>query len=160
VDELEIATLGPDDWEVFRSVRLRALQDAPAAFGSRYDDWVAAPESRWRDRLSNVPLNVVARRGSEPVGMASGVYDGADEAELISMWVDPTVRGAGVAAALIAAVVQWAAEAGRTTYLMVRSDNARAIAAYSRAGFVDLGIPPDRDPDEPPENKMVHAPTR
>jgi ribosomal protein S18 acetylase RimI-like enzyme len=160
VDELEIATLGPDDWEVFRSVRLRALQDAPAAFGSRYDDWVAAPESRWRDRLSNVPLNVVARRGGEPVGMASGVCDGADEAELISMWVDPTVRGAGVAAALIDAVVQWAAEAGRTTYLMVRSDNARAIAAYSRAGFVDLGIPPDRDPDEPPENKMVHAPTR
>jgi ribosomal protein S18 acetylase RimI-like enzyme len=160
VDELEIATLGPDDWEVFRSVRLRALQDAPAAFGSRYDDWVAAPESRWRDRLSNVPLNMVARRGGEPVGMASGVCDGADEAELISMWVDPTVRGAGVAAALIDAVVQWAAEAGRTTYLMVRSDNARAIAAYSRAGFVDLGIPPDRDPDEPPENKMVHAPTR
>jgi ribosomal protein S18 acetylase RimI-like enzyme len=40
---------------------------------------------------------------------------------------------------------------------MVRSDNARAISAYTRAGFVDLGIPPDRDPDEPPENKMVHT---
>jgi ribosomal protein S18 acetylase RimI-like enzyme len=160
VDELEIANVGPDDWEVFRSVRLRALQDAPAAFGSRYDDWVAAPESRWRDRLSSVPLNLVARRGGEPVGMASGVYDGADEAELISMWVDPTVRGAGVAGALIDAVVRWAAETGRTTYLMVRSDNARAIAAYGRAGFVDLGIPPGRDPDQPPENKMVHAPTR
>ena len=160
MDELEIAILGPDDWELFRSVRLRALHDAPAAFGSRYEDWVAAPESRWRDRLANVPLNLVARRGDEPVGMASGVYDGDDEAELISMWVDPTVRGAGVAAALIDAVVHWAAEASRTTYLMVRSDNARAIAAYSRAGFVDLGIPPDRDPDEPPENKMVHPPTR
>ena len=160
MDELEIALVGPDDWELFRSVRLRALQDAPAAFGSRYDDWVAAPESRWRDRLVSVPLNLVARRGGEPVGMASGVYDGDDEAELISMWVDPTVRGAGVAPALIDAVVRWAAEAGRTTYLMVRSDNARAIAAYTRAGFVDRGIPPDRDPDEPPENKMTHAPTR
>jgi ribosomal protein S18 acetylase RimI-like enzyme len=160
VDEPEIATVGPDEWEVFRSVRLRALQDAPAAFGSRYDDWLDAPESRWRDRLSSVPLNLVARRGGEPVGMASGVCDGADEAELISMWVDPTVRGAGVAGALIDAVVRWAAETGRTTYLMVRSDNARAIAAYGRAGFVDLGIPPGRDPDQPPENKMVHAPTR
>jgi ribosomal protein S18 acetylase RimI-like enzyme len=72
------------------------------------------------------------------------------------MWVDPAARGSGVAAALARAVVEWATAAGRTTYLMVRSDNARAMAAYVRAGFVDLGIPADRDPDEPPENRMVH----
>jgi RimJ/RimL family protein N-acetyltransferase len=41
---------------------------------------------------------------------------------------------------------------------MVRSDNHRAVAAYAKAGFVDLGVPPDRDPDLPPENKMVPAP--
>ena len=157
MDELEIASLEPGDWELFREVRLRALRDAPAAFGSRYDDWVDAPESRWRDRVANVPLNVVARRGGTPVGMASGVYDGHGQAELISMWVDPGARGSGVFQALVDAVVGWARAAGRTTYLMVRSDNARAISAYTRAGFVDLGIPPDRDPDEPPENKMVHT---
>jgi ribosomal protein S18 acetylase RimI-like enzyme len=159
VDELEIAIVGPEEWQLFRALRLRALREAPYAFGSRYDDWVEAPESRWRDRLANVPLNVAARRDGELVGMASGVYDGEDQAELISMWVDPAARGCGVAAGLVAAVVAWATAAGRTTYLMVRSDNARAIAAYTRAGFVDLGIPPDRDPDEPPENKMIHRPT-
>ena len=156
--DVEILRLGPEEWEIFRDLRLRALREAPYAFGSRYDDWVDAPESRWRDRLANVPLNLVARRDGEPLGMASGVLDGVDEAELISMWVDPAARGSGVAAALVGAVVEWAAGAGRTTYLMVRSDNARAISAYARAGFVDLGIPPDRDPDEPPENKMVAAP--
>ena len=156
MDEVEIATLGPSDWALFREVRLRALLDAPSAFGSRHDDWVRAPESRWRDRLANVPLNLVALRRGTPVGMASGVYDGDEQAELISMWVDPAARGSGVFAALVEAVVQWAARSGRSTYLMVRSDNARAIAAYARAGFVDLGLPPDRDPDEPPENKMVH----
>ncbi len=154
--DVEILRLGPDEWEAFRDLRLRALREAPYAFGSRYDDWVQAPDSRWRDRLANVPLNVVARRDGALVGMASGVLDGEDEVELISMWVDPVARGCGVAAALVGAVVQWASVAGRTTYLMVRSDNARAIAAYARCGFVDLGVPPDRDPDEPPENKMVH----
>jgi ribosomal protein S18 acetylase RimI-like enzyme len=158
VDELEIATVGPEEWQLFREVRLRALREAPYAFGSRYDDWVQAPESRWRERLAGVPLNLVAWNEGSPVGMASGVYDGEDRAELISMWVDPAARGCGVAAALVAAVVEWATAAGRTTYLMVRTDNAHAIAAYTRAGFVDLGIPPDRDPDEPPENKMVHRP--
>jgi ribosomal protein S18 acetylase RimI-like enzyme len=159
VDELEIAIVGPEEWQLFRALRLRALREAPYAFGSRYDDWVEAPESRWRDRLANVPLNLAARRDGELVGMASGVYDGEDQVELISMWVDPAARGCRVAAGLVAAVVDWATAAGRTTYLMVRSDNARAIAAYTRAGFVDLGIPPDRDPDEPPENKMIHRRT-
>jgi ribosomal protein S18 acetylase RimI-like enzyme len=103
-----------------------------------------------------VPLNLVARRGAALVGMASGFFDDEDGAELISMWVDPAVRGSGVGAALVGAVVAWAAAAGRPTYLMVRSDNARAIAAYARAGFVDLGIPSGQSPDEPPENRMVH----
>jgi ribosomal protein S18 acetylase RimI-like enzyme len=152
---VEIIELDADDWPVFRDVRLRALGDAPEAFGSRLADWEDAPEERWRARLDAVELNVVARRGGEFVGMASGAVDG-DDVELISMWVDPALRGQGVAAALCAAVVSWAKDAGRPTYLMVRSDNARAIAAYERAGFVDLGVPEGHA--GPPENRMVHRP--
>ena len=146
---MEILRIGPDEWEVFRELRLRALREASYAFGSRYDDWAEAPETSWRDRLANVPLNLVARMDGELVGMASGVVEDEDGAELISMWVDPAARGSGVAAALIEAVVEWARSAGRATYLMVRSENGRAIAAYARAGFVDLGIPTG-------QNRMVH----
>ena len=156
--DVEIQRIGPDEWEVFRDLRLRALREAPYAFGSRYADWAQAPEERWRDRLANVPLNLVARMGGELVGMASGVVED-DRAELISMWVDPVARGSGVADALIEAVVAWARTGGRSTYLMVRSENARAISAYARAGFVDLGIPRGQDPNEPPENRMVHEMT-
>ena len=157
--DMEILRIGPDQWQLFRELRLRALREAPYAFGSRYDDWVDAPESRWRERLTGVPLNLVARRGDELLGMASGSLNGDDEAWLISMWVDPAARGTGAFAALVEAVVEWASAAGRSTCLMVRSDNARAIAAYARAGFVDLGIPPGQDPSEPPENRMVHTMT-
>jgi ribosomal protein S18 acetylase RimI-like enzyme len=152
---VEIVELSSDDWAVFRDLRLRALAEAPEAFGSRLADWADAPEERWRARLEAVELNLVARRGAQHLGMASGSLDG-DAVELTSMWVDPQVRGQGVAGALCAAVVGWAHDAGRTTYLMVRSDNARAIAAYERAGFVDLGVPDDHD--GPPENRMVHRP--
>ena len=147
--------IGPEDWREFREVRLRALADAPAAFGSRYDDWAAAPEDRWRDRLASVPYNVVARHDGRAVGMASGTY-ADDGAELISMWVAPEMRGSGIAAELIRAVVGWAGEHGRPLFLMVRSDNARAIAAYQRAGFVDRGVPPDWPADRPRENRMEH----
>ena len=149
----DIVRLTPEDWAVFRDLRLRALADAPGAFGSRLDEWVDAPESAWRSRLENVALNLVASRDGAAVGMASGALDG-DDASLISMWVDPAARGTGAARALIDAVVGWARGLDRTTYLMVRSDNPRAIAAYERAGFVDLGVPDDHD--GPPEHRMVH----
>lgn len=150
----EIAELGPEDWREFRTLRLQALADAPAAFGSRHADWAEAPEDRWRARLTEVPLNLVARVGGRPVGMASGVVVGG-EVELISMYVAPPARGTGLAQALAERVVGWGAAQGLGTFLMVRSDNSTAIAAYARAGFSDEGVPHDWPDDEPPENRMV-----
>ncbi|WP_330475587.1 GNAT family N-acetyltransferase [Terrabacter sp. C0L_2] len=151
---MEITRIGPDDWERFREVRLASLADAPAAFGSRHEDWVDAPVERWRDRLTQVPLNLVAQESGRDVGVVSGQPDGDDWVELISMWVAPEARGTGTAAQLIGAVVDWAAAQDRRTCLMVRSDNVRARTAYERAGFVDVGVPEDWPADEPPENRM------
>jgi GNAT superfamily N-acetyltransferase len=157
--EHELVRVGPDDWEAFRDVRLRSLADAPGAFLSRYDDWVRAPEQQWRSRLSDVPFTLLARdRDGAAIGVVSGVREGEDAVQLVSMWVAPVARGTGVAAALIDAVVEWAAEQQRSAYLMVRSDNARAISAYVRAGFVDRGVPDDWPSDQPAENRMEHRP--
>ena len=154
---MKIVRIGPDQWEWFREVRLASLADSPAAFVSRHEDWVDAPEDRWRSRLRDVQLTLLAREGDRVVGVASGALQGDDAVELISMWVSPEARRSGVARSLIDAVVGWADALGRTTHLMVRSDNARAIAAYSRAGFVDRGVPDDWPVDEAPENRMDFA---
>lgn len=138
-----------DDWQEWRPVRLAALGDAPDAFGSRLADWSDAPEDRWRDRLS-IPgaLDLLAVQDGHPVGMASGVPDQDDRAELISMWVDPVARGRGVADVLIAEVVRWAAAAGRGVLtLSVMPDNDRARRTYERLGFVVTDAPGDALPD-------------
>ena len=152
----ELVRLDADGWRDFRDVRLASLADAPGAFGSRHADWVDAPEERWRSRLTDVPLTVVARTETGLVGVVSGVPSD-DHVELISMWVAPEHRGTGLARRLIAAVVEWAGAQGRDTVLMVRDDNARAIAAYERAGFTDLGVPADWPADELPERRMRRA---
>ena len=151
---MDIARISPDDWERFRAVRLASLSDSPAVFGSRYEDWLDASEERWRSRLTEVPLTLIAHDGVADVGVVSGQSDGECWAEMISMWVDPSARGTGAADDLITAVVGWAAGQGRSTYLMVRSDNARARAAYERAGFVERGVPNGWPIAEPPEHRM------
>ena len=152
----ELVRLGPDEWQQFREVRLASLADAPYAFGASHADWVDADEERWRSRLTDVPLTVVARSDGSLVGVVSGVSSG-EHVELISMWVAPGHRGTGLAGLLIAEVAAWADAMGQDTVLMVRDDNAAAIRAYGRAGFTDLGAPPDHPADTPLERRMRRA---
>ena len=157
---MDITRIGPADWETFRAARLASLSESPAAFGSRYAEWVDAPAERWRTRLTQVPLNLVAREGTELVGVVSGQLVGEDWVELISMWVAPAARGTGAAGRLIDRVVEWAADQKRATCLMVRTDNTRAWKAYERAGFVDVGVPEGRPADELQEHRMERRSSR
>ncbi len=64
----------------------------------------------------------------------------ADEAEILTIAVDPTVRGKGVGRALLAENLRQAARAGaRAMFLEVDQDNAQALALYGRLGFVKVG---------------------
>lgn len=142
-----LRVLTADEWALFREVRLEALREAPYAFDSTLDDWQGErdTEERWRQRLTNVPFNVIAYVENAPSGMASATQPNADGTiELISMWVAPFARGAGVGDALVATVTRWARERRiGTVALEVMEDNARARAFYRRHGFVDRGCVED-----------------
>ena len=96
MSEPELVRVGPDEWRVFREVRLASLADAPEAFGASYADWADASEDRWRSRLTDVPFTVVASVEGAGVGVVSGALSD-HHVELISMWVAPGHRGTGLA---------------------------------------------------------------
>lgn len=150
---VEVRTVAPDDWCQWRDVRMRALADAPEAFGSSLAEWAAADERRWRRRLDDVPFNVIAVSDGLPVGQASGTAADDDGCvELLSMWVAPEARGTGAARALIDAVTEWARRVDAVgVRLSVRWANERAIRLYLRADFV----PVDEGGDAPTELAMV-----
>jgi ribosomal protein S18 acetylase RimI-like enzyme len=139
----ELQAVTPDDWRIWRDLRIAALAEAPHAFGSRLADWQGTGdrEERWRTRLS-IPgsYNVVAVLGGQPVGLASGIPAGNGEAELISMWVAPAARGRGIGDRLVAAVEQWARQVPvNVLHLAVSEGNDRAAALYLRNGFSFTG---------------------
>lgn len=135
---------GPDEAERVRALRLRALRDAPDAFWVTAEEEAAAPPARWRDRLARGDAaTFVATRDGADVGLVMGTphHDADGDAGLYAMWVAPEVRGAGVAPALIAAVIDWARAAGyRSLRLEVGDANERAVRLYARMGFVPTGV--------------------
>jgi len=145
---IDLKVLTPDDWPLWRELRLAALGEAPHAFGSRLADWQGDGdrEDRWRERLE-LPgsHNLIAIVDDRPVGMASGVPDDsrpvADHAmELVSMWIAPEARGRGVADLLIRTVEDWARESGGAELrLAVAESNEPAIALYRRHCFAATG---------------------
>ena len=149
---IELRVLTPDDWKLWRELRLAALGEAAYAFGSQLADWQGDGdrEDRWRARLS-IPgaHDIVAMIDGQPVGMASGVPGAQDRTvELISMYVVPRGRGQGVGDRLVQAIAGWAKRTGtRTLRLAVVDGNEHAKALYRRCGFRDTGEVGDLMPD-------------
>ena len=141
--DVSIRRVRVDEWRAFRALRLRALADAPDAFGATLADAEAEPDDAWRARIERErSILVIAERAGVMVGMAGGGDAPTPEriAGLYGMWVDPALRGTGVADALVEAVVEWARAEGYSQIgLGVTTTNGRAIAFYRRLGFTALG---------------------
>ncbi len=127
----------PDDWEVWREIRLRSLADAPDAFGSTYERELAFAEDDWRERLKAGPRVVVLLDG-RAVALGGG-FPRDDELMVFGMWTDPAHRRHGHADRVLDVVVQWARERGLPVTLHVNTANPGARAAYERHGFVATG---------------------
>ena len=65
----------------------------------------------------------------------------ADEAELLTLAVDPALRRRGIARALLAQFLEVARDRGATrAFLEVAADNAAALALYLGSGFAEDGL--------------------
>ncbi len=135
-----VRRLGAHEAGLLRDVRLRALRDAPMAFGStlaREESYGPEKWERWAAESASGERQVIFI--AEPAaGMASGVIDDEDTAlaHLYAMWVAPDARGTGAGKALLEGVVAWATERLTTS---VADGNTTAAGLYTAGGFADTG---------------------
>ncbi|TDD08732.1 GNAT family N-acetyltransferase [Nonomuraea deserti] len=140
MQKVVITHLGPGEADRLRSVRLRALQDAPDAFGSSYGREVAFPPEKWAERSSDPGSRWwVAESGGADVGLVCVLLEDSG-AHLLSMWVAPEARGGGVGSRLVDTAVEWARSTGAEEiglWAVDRNHTARAL--YARKGFTPSG---------------------
>jgi len=145
---MDVRRIATDEWELLRDMRLRALRDAPEAFGQTYENAAAEPELEWRSAARAASAGDrrvwfiaradagLARREPAEVGMVQARRRPPDDCLVFSMWVSPEARRAGVGRALIEAAAEWARSwGGRRIVLWVTAANAGATRFYERIGF-------------------------
>jgi GNAT superfamily N-acetyltransferase len=99
---------------LFKEVRLRALQDAPHAFGSTYAKETEFAEAEWMRRAERwngeSGIGFLAMEESTPRGISGALLDEKDatRARLVSMWTAPTHRQRGIGRLLVNEVHAWA----------------------------------------------------
>lgn len=138
---MEIRQLRPDEVGRFRTVRLRALRDAPAAFGTTFEGASGWSPERWSKLFSSL-LAFVAVSGDQDIGVVRTAPDLEVEgaARLGSLWVAPEARCSGAGSALVEAVVAWARSKSFAEILLdVADDNDAAIRLYEAFGFTPTG---------------------
>lgn len=134
-----VRRLGPEEWRLLREVRLRALAEAPYAFGSTREEDAAREDEWWVTSVTTLGW-FVAMRGAAATGLVAAIPDESGDHHVISTWVAPERRGSGVAHQLVAAVVAWASDHGASGLVLdVAENNPRARRFYERTGFVATG---------------------
>ena len=146
-DEPVVRPIRCDEGRRLRALRLRALADAPWAFGSTLAKEEAFTEAVWQERAARGAtgedgVTYVAEEGDRWVGMVTGLVNDPAEPrlEVVGMFVEPVARGRGVGAALLEAVASWARGRGAPRLrLWVTSTNGAALRLYQRRGFRPTG---------------------
>jgi GNAT superfamily N-acetyltransferase len=137
-----VRTPRPDEWELWKELRLRALRDAPLAYLETIERAEAHDDTLWRSRVaaSDVRESVVAvADDGEWVGQMVVLLEPAPPT-LVGVYVDPRHRGDGTAQRLLDALLTKVRATGAAHLrLQVGEGNRRARAFYERMGFVATG---------------------
>ncbi len=144
-----IRTFAPQEWKIYKDLRLRALADSPTAFGSTLAEEQKRTDAEWSNRLaagtdSGMDLPIMAEVEQKLIGLAWGRINRSnpDAANLYQMWVAPGHRRLGIGKMLLEAIVAWAkAKNVSSLNLDVTFRESPAMRFYTTAGFEPSGEP-------------------
>lgn len=147
---MHIRRLKPEDAAAFQAFRLSALQEAPTAFGSSFEEEVSFPPSIIEGRLALKPDQgpFGAFEDQKLIGLIALGRESkkklSHKALVWGMYVKPSHRGKGIGNALLHEALSLARSASGVVQvnLSVNANNTSAIRLYESAGFKIFGHEP------------------
>jgi RimJ/RimL family protein N-acetyltransferase len=140
---MTIRRLGGDDTEAFRSVYLEALATQPDAFAMSYEEQCDLPFEEMRRSLERLTV-FGGFAGGQLGGIATlqpqTLQKRRHVAMISGMYVREPLRGSGLAAAILRAVLDCAKSLVDQAELYVAVHNVRANRFYRRFGFEPYGV--------------------
>lgn len=111
---------------------------AVTAYGAAFDE--PYPDAALRDLVETAGSDgLVALQNKRVIGFVVWRVI-LDEAEIITVGVDPACRGGGIGEALMQAAMDEAAKKADVLYLEVGADNPAALKLYLKLGFEHIGL--------------------
>jgi ribosomal protein S18 acetylase RimI-like enzyme len=158
--QVRLDSVGPGDWEDLRSVRLRALTDAPKAFVSEHSREAGWLEDDWRSAIQEARW-VVARTAHDVIGVARSSQDTKSPKRryIEAVWVAPEFRRLGVGGRLVHWLIDRERSSGiKEILLWVIDSNDYARAFYLKMGFRSTGwIQPVPEREKMVEELLVYV---
>lgn len=142
MDAIEIIALPPTEWEKYKALRLRALQEEPQAYLSTYEKSRNDPDEKWKERLSNARDGktqwlVFAKEKETLIGMIGAFIDERGDIEIIALYVVKEARGKGVGKKLMDEILVKIQESrkGRRVLVSANEEQEAAVTLYKQFGF-------------------------
>lgn len=144
--EFQIRPISGGEWRLWRSLRLRAVEESPNSFRGTLGRESAEANEWWSKLIETTVadprgLLLVAEAGPDPVGMLFGLLDADLEVlDIGAMWVDPEARRQGIGTGLMETAFIWGRDAGaERVELWVTVGNQAAEEFYRNGGFDQTG---------------------
>lgn len=141
----EIRRLTAPDADCYRELRLKGLLDHPAAFGASWEEEAFRPLDWFAERLErNVVLGGSWPASPTLAGVAGLLVPETAKLRhkgvLWGVFVRSEAQGIGLGKALLARVLEHAAQIVEEVRLTVGTTNTRAVHLYTNAGFQQYGL--------------------
>jgi RimJ/RimL family protein N-acetyltransferase len=143
IDAIEIIPFTPEDWQMYKAIRLHALQSDPKSFGSPYAKEKSRPDDMWREGVSRADVAIFGvYHYGDLIGMTGAALladaDGGKTVKLWGSWLEPSWRGKGVSEKMYEARLNWARAQPDVRRVIVshRESNIASKKANQKHGFI------------------------
>lgn len=144
-EEYHARLLLSSDVDIYRSIRLKALQTDPESFSSLYEEEALYSDEEFKVLLEKTVIfgifhkdEIIGSVGLEMPSLTKIRHNG----DLISLYIAPEHRSKGAGSKLLNHLIEYTRDKLLQLSLYCISDSHGAIKFYEKHGFVTMGVYP------------------